>query len=222
MAHSLGTVLVARLAEDIDRLGSERRVLLSIDGPDAAGKTSLADELARYVNRPALRVSMDDWHNPREVRLRRGAESPDGYYLDSFDYAALLSECVTPFNSGASRVRTVGFDYQAEQEVEAERVVATNAVLLLDGVFLLRPELRGLWDLSIYLHVPESVTLARALQRDLTRFGGEENVRHRYERRYLPGQSLYREQAAPLTNADIVLDNSNPLAPVILRWRVRE
>lgn len=213
---------MARLAQDIDQLNPEHRVLVAIDGPDAAGKTSLADELGRQVARPAVRVSLDDWHNPRQHRLRRGADSPEGYYLDSFDYVAILRECITPFVSGADRVRTVRFDHEADQEVAAEREVATHAVLLLDGVFLLRPQLRSLWDLSVYLHVPESVTLARAVRRDASLFGSEAKVRHRYERRYLPGQLLYREQADPLTAADVVVDNSNPSDPVIVRWHDRE
>ncbi len=72
----------------MDQLSPDARVIVAIDGPDAAGKTTLADTLAQQVARPALRVSIDDWHNPREVRLRRGDESPVGYYMDSFDYEA--------------------------------------------------------------------------------------------------------------------------------------
>ena len=55
-------------------------------------------------------------------------------------------------------------------------------------MFLLRPELAHRWDLSVYLHVPESVTLTRASVRDAEHLGGAEQVRRRYERRYLPGQ----------------------------------
>ncbi len=71
--------LVERLADAIDQPSPDARVIVAIDGPDAAGKTTLADTLAQQVARPALRVSIDDWHNPREVRLRRGDESPVGY-----------------------------------------------------------------------------------------------------------------------------------------------
>lgn len=46
-------------------------------------------------------------------------------------------------------------------------------------------------------------------------------VRRRYERRYLPGQALYREAAAPLDAADIVVDNSDPDGVVVLRWLQR-
>jgi hypothetical protein len=34
------------------------------------------------------RVLIDDFLRPREERYRRGHESPEGYYLDSFDHDA--------------------------------------------------------------------------------------------------------------------------------------
>lgn len=62
---------------------------------------------------------------------------------------------------------------------------------MFDGVFLLRPELRALWDLSVYLLVSEDVVLRRALTRDVGVLGGSDQVRELYESRYLPGQALY-------------------------------
>ena len=211
--------LVDRLASVIDALRPASRVVIAIDGPDAAGKTTLAEVLAQNIARPALRVSIDDWHNPREVRMRLGDESPMGYFEDSFDYGAVSTQLLHPFRAGASHVRTAGFDFKtnARAEINAE-VDSPRAALLFDGVFLLRPELLPLWDLSIYLHVPESVTLARALQRDAELMAGAEQVRRRYEQRYLPGQALYRAAASPLETASIVIDNSDPTTPNVIRW----
>lgn len=211
--------LVSRLAHAIDQLGPGTRVLVVIDGPDAAGKTTLADAVARQLTRPTLRVSIDDWHNPRDVRLQRGPESPLGYYMDSFDYDALTRCLLHPFRDGATSVQTAHFNVKADAPAAAEsEVPSPAAVLLLEGVFLLRPELRHHWDLSIYLHVPESVTLARAVVRDAEHIGGAEQVRRRYDLRYLPGQVLYRDAASPLDEADVVIDNSDPLRPKVMRW----
>jgi uridine kinase len=55
------------------------------------------------------------------------------------------------------------------------------------------------------------------VQRDVPLLGTQEHVRRRYERRYLPGQVLYREASAPLDHADIVVDNSRPATPWLLR-----
>jgi uridine kinase len=174
--------------------------------------------VAQRLRRPVLRASIDNWHNPRETRLRRGAESPEGYYLDSFNLPALLAECLLPFNTGVGRIRTAAFDHRTDDPRNREEDVELRAALVVDGVFLLRPELRDLWNLAVYLHVPQEVTLARALQRDHDLFGGEEEVRRRYSRRYLPGQALYRQTANPVSHAHVVIDNSDLSRPVVVRW----
>jgi uridine kinase len=72
--------LVRRLAAAVDELLERQpRVLVGIDGPDAAGKTMLADQLAAALQSNAVRASIDGFHNPISVRQRRGRFSPEGY-----------------------------------------------------------------------------------------------------------------------------------------------
>jgi uridine kinase len=194
---------------------------VAIDGPDAAGKTTLADDLAELIGprRPVIRLSVDRFHNPEAVRRRRGSMSAEGYYLDSFDPAAIIDSVLRPLGpDGDGWYRPGTFDYRSDTAtVIAPEPAPRRAVLLFDGVVLLRPELRGFWDVSIYLHVDPEVSLARARIRDLTLFGSAEVIEERYRRRYLPGQELYRTDADPAHRADLVLDMNDPGAPVIVR-----
>lgn len=91
---------VERMAEVNDALRVGERVLVAFDGPDAAGKTTPARAVADRLVRPSVWVSVDGWHNRREMRLRRGDDSAEGYYLDSLHYDALIHECLRPFASG--------------------------------------------------------------------------------------------------------------------------
>jgi uridine kinase len=212
-----------------DRLGAavttvsrqHQRVVVAIDGPDGAGKTTLADELAGRLSIPTVRTSIDGFHQARELRYQRGELSAPGYYLDSFDYPTLLDECLQPFLRGASRLRTVAYDHRGDFARSVDEVtVPAAAVLVIDGVFLLRPELRDLWMLSVYLRVSAEETLRRAQRRDLELFGSADEVRRRYLGRYLPGQSLYRQQADPEGVADVLVDNERPQEPVVERWNI--
>ena len=196
--------------------------MVAFDGPDAAGKSTLAQAVAAQMHRPAVVVSLDGGHNPREVRNRRGELSPDGYYADSFDLDALIAECLTPFRSGAATIRTALFEYRTDTESRMEAAVGPDAVLLFDGVFLQRPELVSMWDLRVYLHVPESVSLTRAIERDLAVFENTQAIRLRYTQRYLPGQALYRKTSSPLERADIVIDNTDPEHPRVVKWDGRD
>lgn len=81
-------------------------------------------------------------------------------------------------------------------------VLASPEPLVADGVFLQRPELADLWDLRIWLDISFDAALERAVVRDAELF---DDVRARYERRYLPGQRLYLDEVDPRSCADIVV-----------------
>jgi len=212
--------LAERLSTIVDEQSRGRdRILVGIEGPDAAGKTTLADRLAAAVTLPAVRASVDDFHQPREVRYRRGELSAEGYYRDSFDYSALVDDCVSPFQAGAVAVRTAAHDERADVPLRREALaVPARAVLIVDGVFLLRNELRRWWTLSVYLRVSDAECLRRGLRRDAHLYDSADELRHRYVHRYLSGQALYRKEADPEAAAQVLVDNTDAAVPRIERW----
>lgn len=222
LPHSAAEPVVARLVEDLRQRHVTSVLRVAIDGPDTAGKTRLADELARLLaaDRPVLRVSADGFHQPAEIRARRGELSAEGYYLDAFDYATIVGQVLEPLGPGGSgEYLEASFDLGANEPLpRVTRTTQPDAVLLFDGVFLLRPELRAHWDRTVYLHIDPDEALRRALERDVERFGSPEVVRRRYRTRYLPAQSMYRMIVQPRDRADIVLDMSDPANPGVLRW----
>lgn len=202
---------------------------VAIDGPDAAGKTTFADWLAELVRvrRPVIRMCADDFLHPAQVRYRRGSLSPEGYYLDSFDNGAILANVLLPLGPGGNLAfrPAAGSGDAAALPALADRaecgrpgqIADPAALLLFDGVFLQRAELRAHWDLVVYLHVAPEESLRRALVRDLPVLGSESNVERRYRLRYLPGQAIYQRTDRPLDRAHIVLDMSDPAQPYPIR-----
>jgi len=122
-----------------------------------------------------------------------------------------------PLGPGGSRsFRRATFDFRTDEPAAAEVEEApADAVLLLDGVFLLRSELREQFDYSVFVRADFEVTTQRAEQRDVALFGSVEEVRRRYRERYVPGQRLYLSVAQPERWASIILDNDDPAAPRI-------
>jgi uridine kinase len=211
--------LVRRLATTVTGLSRlHDRVLVGIDGPDGASKTTLAGRLSDALRLPTQQACVDGFARRRAQRYRRGELSPDGYYLDSFDYQGLRNACLLPFLGGQPVVRTSGHERDADSRADVAVVVPPRAVLVVDGVFLLRPELRELWTLSVYLRVSAQETLRRAHRRDLELFGTAEQVQRRYLGRYLPGQVLYRLTSDPEALADLLVDNERTGSPRIERW----
>jgi uridine kinase len=198
---------------------------VAIDGVDAAGKTILADELVtpiREFGRPVIRASVDGFHNPRVIRYQLGPDSPEGYYRDSFNHKAILECLLRPLGPGGSlRYRPSSYDYRLDTPLrEPFKTAPQDAVLLFDGVFLLRPELRSYWDYSVFVDVAFNSSVHRAIARDSTQTDktiSQKALRRKYEQRYIPGQRLYLESAQPKTYADIILDNNNLAYPILIR-----
>jgi len=202
-----------QLATIIAAVRLDHPTRVAIDGVDGVGKTRLADELATPLartGRQIIRASVDGFHRPRADRYRRGADSPEGYFRDSFDHAALKAALLDPLGPGGTRrVRTAIFDHRADRAVDVpDQTAAADAILLFDGVFLQRPELADSWDVRIWVEAPFEVTVSRAVRRDA---GGadEAAVEAKYQRRYVPGQILYLTQCAPKEAAHVVVNNTD-------------
>ena len=186
---------LARAAEAIARLPRDRRTLVAIDGLDGAGKTTFADRLAPLLDRPVVRVREDDFLNPAAIRHERGRESPEGFFRDSYDLEALARELLDPFAAGGP-FRSRRHDALVDRPVlGADEHAPPDALLLIDGLFLHRDELRDRWDLSILLDVPPEVAGARLLERE-----GKPN-----RPRYIIGLQRYFEACEPASRASLVL-----------------
>ena len=212
--------LIDHLAGLIIQIERPHPVRVAIDGPDAAGKTTLAQELAaplQACGRPVIRASIDGFHNPARVRHQLGTRSPEGYYYDSFNYEALTESLLAPLGpSGSRRYVAEVFDYHTDSEVRSQtREAEENAILLFDGVFLLRSGLLEYWDFKVFVEAAFEITLARAEQRDAVMLGSATEVRERYKQRYIPGQKLYFAEARPKERAEVVVDNNDPWNPLL-------
>ena len=152
-----------------------------------------------------IRASVDSFHRPIAERYARGADSAEGYFLDSFDYVALKSVLLEPLGpDGDRRFRPAVFDYRTDQAVAPPVQTAdVNAILLFDGVFLQCPQLARAWDFRIWVDVPFDITVPRAVRRSPSDDGSL--LRTKYRLRYVPGQMLYLSQCRPRESANVIV-----------------
>jgi uridine kinase len=91
---------------------------------------------------------------------------------------------------------------------------AVGAILILDGLFLHRPELRGYWDFSVFLDAPFEITVPRGAARGPG--FGDPNPNSEANQRYVLGNILYLREARPKERATVVIDYSDLADPRIV------
>jgi uridine kinase len=210
-----------RIAAQILDLG-DRRVRVAIDGSTAAGKTSLGHELSQRVadaGRVAMRASLDDFKHPWSDAPMHDRVSAEGYYRNAFDLEAvrrLLLDPAAPDGSG--RVALCSIDPLTQLDHSTVVIeMPRDGVLIVDGVFALRPPLNECWDLRIWVQVDPELSLRRGIARDADMEGGADQAEALHRDRYLAAEAIYIEELDPVALSDVVIDNSDFAAPRLLR-----
>ncbi|MFG1677390.1 AAA family ATPase [Micromonospora sp. NPDC049282] len=214
--------LLRHLAEAVGAVPAGHPTRVAVDGPPAAGKTTLADELAgvlRARGRHVIRATVDDFLVPRERRYARGEFSAEGCYLDAHDHGALNRVLLDPLGPGGDRrFRHAVYDHATDAVPSPPvRTAPADAVLVFDGVFLMRPELVDRWDLRVLVSVALDRTVERAVTRE-RRVSSRAEVERRWRERYLPAQQLYFTTVRPSDRVDVVVHNDEPQRPA---WQIR-
>ena len=210
--------LLHGLADKILALPADHVAKVGVDGVDGAGKTVFRDELAQVLSashRPLITTSVDGFHNPESVRYRSGKRSPEGFFRDSYNYPALKAALLDPLSPGGTgRYRTAIFNHRADSPVEMpEQQAAPGSILIVDGIFLHRPELRDYWDFSIFLEVDFATSIPRGAQRG----EGSPDPHAPENRRYAEGQKLYLRECKPKEHATIVVNNEDLSKPFVVK-----
>jgi uridine kinase len=214
---------LGRLADRVLALRLDHPARVGIDGHSAAGKTTLADELAGVLRgrteRPVLRVMLDHFKRHVDLRTQYPPGSPESYYFDMFDVDAIREQLLAPLGPGGNRrYRTQIMDFSGRTaQVSPVQVAEDDAILLADGGFLQKPALAAHWDLRVYLHIEVADAQRRGTLRDQAWMTSAAAAAERYRTYYIPGEQLYLAEVRPAERADIVIDNRDFEAPRILR-----
>ena len=188
----------------LDAATRERRFILGIAGPPAAGKSTLAEALREALNggvgEVATIAALDGFHyddvvlNARGHRPRKGAP----FTFDTAGFAAMLGRLAAP---SPEAVAVPVFDRDLELSRAAAAIVEPHhRILITEGNYLLldddrwRP-IRDRLDFSVFLDVPFEELRRRLMARWLGHGYGPEEAKEKTE-------------ANDLVNARLVLETS--------------
>ena len=174
--------------------------------------TELVDQIAN-LGRPCFRLSVDRFHNPRSVRYRLGRDSAEGYYRGAYNYEPLVNHVLIPLGpAGDGYYVDCVFDLDGDTPVElAPKKAVPGSVVIVDGSFLLRPEIRKYFDYRVFVQTSFEEAQARGVKRDSKVLGSE--AERLYQQPYHAAQRIYLKEADPLRFADVLFVNEDVNAP---------
>ncbi|WP_417258002.1 AAA family ATPase [Celeribacter sp.] len=187
------------LTTEIETIAQGReRTLIALAGPPGAGKSTLADQLARALGTRAQVVPMDGFHHDntwldaRGLRARKGAP-------ETFDAAGFV-QLVRGLRDGTVTTYPL-FDRSIDGVVQdAGHLRAEADILIVEGNYLLLDDvtwrdLHPLWDITIMLSVDTDTLRERLTQRWI-------------DHGFSPQDALKKAQENDLKNAETVMKNS--------------
>lgn len=183
-----------QLASDIERSAAQSSspFVVAIDGGSGAGKSTLAAWLAKRLD--ALIISGDDFFS-------------GGVTLRS-DPASLLAEVCIDWRSLEQVLRTLStngqahflpFDWEAFDGSKCSDpiLLKVRPIIIVEGVYSARPELRELVDFSILIDIPKDLRTQRLVARE-----GEIGA---WERQWHRAEDWYFEKRAKREGFDVVV-----------------
>ncbi|UTT59433.1 hypothetical protein [Cellulosimicrobium cellulans] len=200
-----------------------RAITMGITGADASGKSSFAGavcDVLRAHGQPFQLVHVDDFLRPRRVRYAGDLDEAEKYLNQSYDFDPLVEHVLVPVRRGGEvETSMMHLDVATDRyEVERRYRVRPGTLVVLEGVFLLRPELRRHLDFLVFLDAPDEELEQRGTARDAALLG--QDVTRRFREKYLPAQRRLMAQYPPRSHADVIIDNTDWREPRIL-WGPR-
>lgn len=183
-----------------------RPFIVAIDGLSGAGKTTLVEQLRRTVPNEVL-LHIDDFIVERHRRYATGQSEAMEYYALQWDVELLVETLFKPLREGRTNLSLPYYERDRDEIVMRPLEVAADALILIEGIFLLRDEWLAYFDYVVYLDCPQEVRYERVLNRD-TYIGDLAERLAKYERRYWPGEAHYLKTINPKTKADRIVQSS--------------
>lgn len=175
--------------------------ILGIDGGSGSGKTTYALTLQQQLEGSMI-FHLDDFIQKKNDRYNEDYEEWYCYYHLQWRYDYLIRKLLQPLKNGYSLNDTLEFyDKVTDSYVLRQIEVPAGTTVIVEGVFLQRPELRSYFNKVIYLDVDRKQRLKRVLERD-TYIGSTEEITLKYERRYFAAEEVYLQMCNPHKQAD--------------------
>ena len=169
----------------------DERILITLDGHCASGKTTLAGELAKALGAAVLHT--DDFVVPHSRKTPERLAVPGG----NCDWERLTSEAISPWKEGLSPLYR-RYDCRNDCLLPPERI-AHDRLLILEGSYCNLPGIRQYADLRLFLVTSEAERMERLRRRE-----SPESLQRFFEK-WIPLENAYFQAYALPDNVCVLV-----------------
>lgn len=183
-------------------------LIIGIDGLGGAGKSTISSKISDTLNQKGYNtivLHIDDFIHPKSVRYNSNYPEWKCYYNLQWRYDYLIDKIINPIKNGSDFNQQIElYDKENDTYLLQELNVPKGSIIIVEGVFLQRKELKNCFDYTIYIDIPENVRLDRVLKRDLY-IGDKQQIINKYTNRYFPAEHNYILECSPCENSDYII-----------------
>ncbi len=190
-------------------LSDTNALLVAVSGIDAAGKTTVTNKLAFSLREDGLEVAMislEKWHNPRR-RPISGPSPAVTYYQEAYRWPPLFERLLLPLKQNRQVTLKNALIEVAPEQFQTQTYEFHDVdIVLVDGIFLLKPQLRTYFDMAFWIDVSFMTALNRALKVKPRGVSISQYMTN-FQKVYFPAQRLHIERDTPQDIANAVYPN---------------
>jgi uridine kinase len=201
--------IVRKILERRASVPDARSVLVGISGIDGCGKGYLARQLeARLAMNgvtPAI-VNVDGWLNLPEKRFDQSAPAQN-FYENAIRFDEFFKRLVLPLRDRRSLYLVAEFVEETASHYRKHTYDFKDvSVVLVEGIFLFKPQYRNYFDLTIWIDCSFPTALARAINRAQEGLSPANTILA-YDTIYFPAQRIHLAHDQPREHADLIFEN---------------
>jgi uridine kinase len=179
-----------------EKVKDKNPFIIALSGFGGAGKSTVANKLANLLGSTDI-VSIDDF------MLDRLSTRSDNW--NSLDWERLTKEVLQPLSVNNKAITYGIYDWK-ENKIVQDKTFNVSKYVIIEGVGLLRPELKNYIDLSIWIDVPLGIASEQGKKRDREEY--KVNHDQLWDTLWMPNDKDYYEKYHPEQIASFLLKPS--------------
>ena len=192
MAEKLNIEGLTELIQQHVASGQGDMTFVAIDGPSGAGKSTLAEVLQSSLQGATV-VHVDDFYSDEGVDPADGMDLADACN-EYVDWLKLFELVLEPLRDGDNGYYQI-YDWVA-QKPDTWVTIEPRGVLIVEGVYAMRPELREIYDVKVFVDTPPEIRLTRL---------GKRSDNPGWVQRWAEAEVWYNTNIKPIDYADVIV-----------------